>query len=105
MRVPPVQTRRFTRAEYDRLIEQGFFDEDERIELLDGLLVVKKPQGSEHSPAVSGARAALQRAFGPRNTVRVGAPGACDATSEPYPDLAGVRGRPFDCRTALPFRP
>ena len=35
MRVPPVQTRRFTRAEYDRLIEQGFFDEDERIELLD----------------------------------------------------------------------
>jgi hypothetical protein len=28
MSMPPVQTRRFTRAEYDKLISQGFFDED-----------------------------------------------------------------------------
>jgi Uma2 family endonuclease len=105
MRIPPVQTRRFTRAEYDRLIEQGFFDEDERIELLAGLLVVKEPQGSEHSAAVSGVRAALQRAFGSRYDVRVGSPVALDDTSEPEPDLAVVRGRPFDYRDALPARP
>jgi len=105
MRIPPVQTRRFTRAEYDRLIDQGFFEEDERIELLDGLLVVKEPQGSEHSAAVSGVGAALQRAFGPRYHVRVGAPVALDDTSEPEPDLAVVCGRPFDYRDALPSRP
>src|SRR5207247_9830386 len=101
MRIPPVQTRRFTRAEYDRLIDQGFFEEDERIELLDGLLVVKEPQGSEHSAAVSGVGAALQRAFGPRYHVRVGARVALDDPSEPGPDLAVVCVRPFAHRDVL----
>ena len=31
--------RRFTLDEYHRLIEIGFFDEDERVELLEGVLV------------------------------------------------------------------
>jgi Uma2 family endonuclease len=105
MRLPPVQTRHFSRTEYDRLIERGFFDEDERIELLDGLLVVKEPQRSEHSATVSGVRAALQRAFGSRHDVRVGAPVALDDTSEPEPDLAVVRGRPFHYRDEHPSRP
>jgi Uma2 family endonuclease len=105
LRTPPVQTRHFTRAEYDRLIEQGFFDEDERIELLDGLLVVREPQGSEHSATVSGVGAALQRAFGPRYHVRFGAPVALDDASEPEPDLAVVRGRPFHYRDEHPSRP
>ena len=69
MRIPSAQTRHFSRTEFDRLIGQGFFDEDERIELLDGLLVVKEPQGSERSAAISGVRAALQR--GTRSPVRL----------------------------------
>ena len=105
MRIPSAQTRHFSRTEFDRLIGQGFFDEDERIELLDGLLVVKEPQGSEHSATVSGVRAVLQRAFGARYDVRVGAPVALDDTSEPEPDLAVVRGRPFHYRDELPSRP
>ena len=39
--------RRWTRHEYERLIDHGFLDEDDPIELLDGLLLVKEPQ---HSP-------------------------------------------------------
>src|SRR5881628_698599 len=35
---------RWTRHEYERLIDHGFLDEDDRIELLDGLLLVKEPQ-------------------------------------------------------------
>jgi len=35
-----VRTRRWTRKEYDRLIEIGFFDEDEPIELVGGRLIV-----------------------------------------------------------------
>ncbi len=104
MSMPPVQTRRFTRAEYDKLISQGFFDEDERIELLDGLLVVKEPQGSWNAGTVSQARAALQRAFGPRYDVRVGSPVALDDTSEPEPDLAVVPGRPGSYLRAHPAR-
>jgi len=36
--------RRWTRYEYARLINHGFLDEDDPIELLDGLLLVKEPQ-------------------------------------------------------------
>jgi len=105
MRMPPVQTRRFTRAEYDRLIEQGFFDEDEPIELLDGLLVVKEPQGSRHVAAVGLGRMALERAFGARYHVRDAKPIALDDTSEPEPDLAVVRGHPRDYLDAHPSTP
>jgi hypothetical protein len=38
--------RRWTRHEYERLIDHGFLDEDDPIELLDGLLLVKEPQHS-----------------------------------------------------------
>src|SRR5207247_1369190 len=44
--------RRWTRREYERLIDHGFLDEDEPIELLDGLLLVKEPQSSPHRTAV-----------------------------------------------------
>src|SRR2546427_10208684 len=38
--------RRWSRHEYARLIDRGFLDEDDPIELLDGLLLVKEPQRS-----------------------------------------------------------
>src|SRR2546430_4985554 len=44
--------RRWTRHEYGRLIDHGFLDEDDPIELLDGLLLVKEPQNSPHRTAV-----------------------------------------------------
>src|SRR5947208_3186118 len=52
---------RWTRHEYDRLIEHGFFDEDDPIELLDGLLLVKEPQSSPHRTAVLLAAKTLER--------------------------------------------
>ena len=39
------RTRRWTRAEYDRLIDKGVFQPDERLELLAGNLVLREPQG------------------------------------------------------------
>ena len=43
---------RWSRHEYERLIDHGFLEEDEPIELLDGLLLVKEPQRSPHRTAV-----------------------------------------------------
>jgi Uma2 family endonuclease len=105
MRAPRVETRRFTRLEYDRLIEQGFFDEDERIELLDGQLVVREPQGSRHVVAVDLVREALQHAFGKGYYVRGHSPVALDDVSEPEPDVAVVRGRLRDYAGAHPASP
>jgi Uma2 family endonuclease len=50
--LPSPRTRRWTRVEYERLIELGVFQPGERLELLDGLLVVREPQGSRHAAAI-----------------------------------------------------
>ena len=39
-------TRRWTRVEYERPSELGIFQPGERLELLDGLLIVRGPQSS-----------------------------------------------------------
>jgi hypothetical protein len=51
LRLPP-RSRRWTRAEYDRLITLGLLDEDEPIELLGGEMVVKELQAGPHATAV-----------------------------------------------------
>ncbi|PYN57213.1 MAG: Uma2 family endonuclease, partial [Candidatus Rokuibacteriota bacterium] len=55
---------RWTRHEYARLIDESFLDEDEPIELLDGLLLMKEPQTSPHRTAVLLVEKAVERAFG-----------------------------------------
>jgi hypothetical protein len=47
---------RWTRHQYGRLIDHGFLDEDDPIELLDGLLLVKEPQHSPHRTAAGETR-------------------------------------------------
>ena len=47
----PERIRPLRRAEYERLVELGYF-EDEKIELLDGMLVEMSPIGAEHAYAV-----------------------------------------------------
>jgi hypothetical protein len=46
---------RWTRHQYERLIDHGILDEDDPIELLDGLLLVKEPPASPHRTSVSSA--------------------------------------------------
>ncbi len=58
------RTRRWTRVEYERLIKLGVFRPDERLELLDGQLVVREPQGSRHAATIRRVIAALRRALG-----------------------------------------
>jgi hypothetical protein len=46
------------RARYDRLIEVGLFGPEDRVELLDGLLVAREPQGNRHAAVVGHAGSA-----------------------------------------------
>lgn len=101
----PVRTRRWTRQEYDRLIEIGLLNEDEPVELVGGQLIVAEPKGTGHSVALELAAEALRRAFGPGWTVRVQDPIAPDDESEPEPDLAVVPGGPRDYLATHPSRP
>ncbi|MBM3218465.1 MAG: Uma2 family endonuclease [Candidatus Rokubacteria bacterium] len=97
--------RRWTRREYARLIDHGFLHEDDPIELLDGLLLVKEPQHSPHRTAVLLVAKALERAFGDGWFVQTQSPIALGRRSEPEPDVCVVRGAPRDYAAAHPRRP
>src|SRR5207245_9541422 len=97
--------RRCSRREYERLIDHGFLDEDEPIELLDGLLLVKEPQSSPHRTAVLLVAKTLERAFGDGWFVQVQSPIGLDDLSEPEPDVCVVQGSPRDSVRAHPTRP
>jgi len=105
MKAPALPLWRMPRIRYDRLVEAGIFGPEDRIELLDGLLVVREPQGGRHATAVALARVAIEKAFGRAFHVREEKPIALDRRSEPEPDLVVVPGRPRDYRDAHPSRP
>ncbi|PYN50934.1 MAG: hypothetical protein DME00_03565 [Candidatus Rokuibacteriota bacterium] len=100
----PHTLRRWTRAEYDRLVDFGVF-EGEPLELLGGQLIVAEPKGTYHSSAVSAADYALRAVLPAGWIVRTQAPVSLDDESEPEPDLVVVPGRPADYRHAHPQRP
>ena len=97
--------RRWTRREYERLIAYDVLGEDEPVELLDGLLLVKEPQYSPHRTAVGLAAEALRVAFGTGWFVQVQSPIALDRRSEPEPDVAVISGALRDYTHAHPARP
>jgi Uma2 family endonuclease len=96
-----LKTRRWRRVEYERLVDLGIFV-GERLELLDGLLVVREPQGSPHAAIVAQVAQVLAATFGAGWHARLHAPLALDEDSEPEPDVAIVAGTPRDYVSAHP---
>jgi Uma2 family endonuclease len=92
MATTTVDNRRFTREEYERLVEEGYFHPEERIELVDGLLYEKTPQSSFHATGVRGSQEALRTVFSEGYDVRSQFPLALGFDSEPEPDVAVVPG-------------
>jgi Uma2 family endonuclease len=86
--------RPLSRTEYERMVELGFFREDEHVELLEGVLVKMSPQGWLHAAVVQRLTKLLSRAIDDSLAVRTGLPFAATDCSEPEPDLAVVRDDP-----------
>jgi len=99
-----VRTRRWTRFEYDKLIDAGFFGPGDKIELLAGQLCVSEPQNSPHAKGIWLGQEALRKALPPGWSVLAQLPIALDDESAPEPDLAVVSGGPRDY-TDHPSRP
>ena len=104
MKQIPLTPRRWTRAEYDRLVNLGVLH-GEPVELVGGQLVVAEPQGSYHASALGAAGDALRAALPLGWLVRIQMPVALDDESEPEPDLAVVPGTWPDYRAGHPSRP
>lgn len=98
-------TRRWKRVEYDRLIELAVFQPGERLELLDGLLAVREPQGTRHSAAIRRVVEASRRAIGDAWQVDSQLPIALDEDSEPEPDVSVVPRDAGAYREGHPSRP
>lgn len=105
MRESEFQIRPLKRVEYEVLVEKGFFEPGERVELIDGVMMVAEPQSAPHYTATQLVERALARAFGESWDVRAQGPIALDDVSEPEPDVAVVRGGPRDYVDAHPTDP
>jgi hypothetical protein len=70
---------RWKRPQYERLIGYGLLDEDDPVEFLDGLLLVKEPRASPYRTAILLVTKALERALGrsPRPTRSSASPTCC----------------------------
>src|SRR5215510_12001809 len=83
MEADAIRTRRWTRAEYDHLIDIGVFRPEERLELLGGDLVVREPQNSAHYTAIGLAEDALRAVLPQGWLVRSQGPIEPDVTVAP----------------------
>lgn len=95
-----VTRRRFTAREYHRMAEAGILHEDDRVELIEGVLIEMAAIGTRHFVCVNGLNRFLVQSVGDEAIVSVQNPVRLDEYGEPMPDLAVIRTR--DYRESLP---
>jgi Uma2 family endonuclease len=83
-----VLRRPITVEEYNRMAEAGILGPDERVELLDGDLIVVPPHGSPHFSTVARMANVLMKRLSARALVTVQLPLIVSDRSEPEPDIA-----------------
>jgi Uma2 family endonuclease len=93
---------RWTRQDYERMAEAGFFGPEERVELVDGVIYDMTPQSSFHATGVQLAQDGLRTLFAAGYTIRVQMPLALGPDSLPEPDVAVVAGSARDYRGSHP---
>ncbi len=91
--VKPRETRKFTVAEYYRMAEAGILRPDERVELIEGELIVMPPIGPRHAGKVRRSTHLLAGQAGNRFIVSIQSPVHLGEDSEPEPDVALLRPR------------
>jgi Uma2 family endonuclease len=93
---------RYTSERYFRLIETGVLRANERVELLEGVIVAMSPQNPPHAAATAQISDVLRDAVRKRAVVRVQSPLVAGGHSVPEPDIAVVPGRHSDYVGAHP---
>lgn len=89
------ELRRFTLNEYQHLIDLGLFHEDERLELLDGLLVEMSPINPRHAECIDKLSEVLHFLLYKKARIRVQSPIALEGrASQPQPDVTIAIRRP-----------
>jgi Uma2 family endonuclease len=97
-----MQLRRITVEEYHRMGEAEILSEDERVELLDGVLIRMPPIGAPHEYVVGRIADLLRKAFGGSAIVRANSVVTLPPASEPQPDVIVARAPETLYRKRLP---
>src|SRR2546428_10067667 len=88
----PTAPDRWTTEQYLHLVDEGVLGPDDKVELLEGVIVAMAPSNAPHAAGVARATRALVPAVGDRAVVRVQLPGTAGFYSMPEPH-ASVRAR------------
>jgi Uma2 family endonuclease len=91
LRPVPGTLRRFTVAEYHKLVDSGILNGDGRVELLEGFLVAKNPHSPAHDSSIQIASDAIRAAAQKGWSIRIQS-AVTLSDSELDPDIAIVRG-------------
>jgi len=84
------EMRRLHLHEYHRMIEAGVFDEDEGVELLEGVIVGMSPQNADHALVVERLSDPLFVGLPAELVIRCQLPLALSEADEPEPDVAVI---------------
>ncbi|MEO7717655.1 MAG: Uma2 family endonuclease [Capsulimonas sp.] len=94
---------RWTREDYYRLGDLGFFPPDVRVELIDGEIIeTMSPQKTPHTVTLHAVVHALRAAFGGDTYIREQSPMTLADTSEPEPDILVAQGTFHDYKDRHP---
>lgn len=86
----------YTVDAYFKLVDAGVLQADDRVELLDGVIVAEPPMDPPHATGIAMVAEALRNAIGARALIRIQSPFIADLRSAPEPDVAVVSGRVMD---------
>jgi Uma2 family endonuclease len=100
--VTTAPTYQWSVEEYQKLGEVGIFHEDDRVELLNGDIVIMAPIGIRHMKAVRRLNNILAKKYGDRCLVDVQNPVMIDGRSVPQPDILLLRPS-ADTRNSAPI--
>ena len=87
------QPRLFTIDEYIALAEAGILGPEERVELIDGVVITMPPIGNSHNASVDKSNRNLVISVGTRGIVRTQGSIALNDRTMPQPDLVLLRDR------------
>jgi Uma2 family endonuclease len=100
---PIVSPKRFSVDDYHRLIDLGFFQEGDRVELVNGELIQMAAKGTPHTFSTTRLCRQCDRVLGDRVVVRCQEPITLAPNSEPEPDVVLAYGDEVDYLAHHPY--
>jgi Uma2 family endonuclease len=94
--------KKFTIEDYHRLTQLGFFQENDKVELIRGELIEMAAKGTPHSVCETRLERELYKLIGERATLRGQQPIILSSYSEPEPDRVIVQNRADDYLSSHP---